>query len=193
MSNEKFQKLLCAISQLLIAQSQKTKTVPRCEENKLVSGAMRVVCTSSYSRHWLERNVPKIAASQLWPGATLSVINFDNLPKPIKCSVFLPSIQAPNKGSLLEASNEDINTGGWSVLHRESKNGGTFMQLGIDGASRDILEAHDFKLFCGLGGKATFKMKGKEPTQPKPRSPRGSNQNPKVPKETGGDPPPSPK
>lgn len=190
MSDDRFKKLQAAISNLLIAQTQKTKTAPCFEENRLVSGVMRLKCASSFSRHWLERNVPKIAPDQLWPGVNLSVIGFDNIPKPIKCNVFLPCIQAHTRGifSLLEASNQGVNTGGWSVMHRENRNGGTFMQLGIDRASRDVLKVHGYKLFCGLGGKATFNLKGSEATEPKPAPPKGPNKNPRAKKNKGATP-----
>lgn len=188
MSDDRFAKLQGAISKLLIAQSKKTKTVPRFEENKLVSGVMRLKCTSSYSRHWLERNVPNLAHDQLWPGVNLSVIGLENIPKPIKCSVFLPSIQESTRDifGLLEASNEGISTRGWSLMHRVHKSGGTFMKLGIDSASRDALCAHGYKLFCGLGGKATFKLTGKDVPEPNTQPPGG--QPPRVQKKKGGNP-----
>lgn len=73
MSDERFRKLQVVISKMFIAVTKKTKPVPCFEENRLVSGVMEFKCASSFFRHWLERNVPKIAADQLWSGAKLSV------------------------------------------------------------------------------------------------------------------------
>lgn len=131
--------------------------MPVFDDYRPHGGAVRVRCANSYTRKWLESNVPLLDVKKLWNGAKLVVIDFKDIPKPHKFNVFVRGVLRSAKDilSLLQSQNVGINTKSWSILHSNRAEGGTRMTIGVGQDSFEFLQKNANSLHCGMG-KAQF-------------------------------------
>lgn len=160
MSQIQYSKLQGAINSYMLQQLEKGGRAPIFEESRLAGGTMRVRCAVA-SKMWLESHIPRMETRDLWPGAQLMVTEFSRIPKPFKYNAWFPGMYSKPRDifRMLELKNQGINTKGWSVVNHESKRKeGTNMIIGVDHDSFRLIKIHNGLLFCGIGGKASFKL-----------------------------------
>ncbi|RYE25310.1 MAG: DUF4780 domain-containing protein [Sphingobacteriaceae bacterium] len=126
--------------------------IPSFEENRNVRQGIKIKCSNSASRRWLEEFVPNISQDDLWDGANLTVTDFSKLPKPITVNVWFPGTKRSDVDILcmLQTLNTGLNCSNWSVMRRKTTNKGTSLRLGICQASKDFINAKRNRLFFGI-------------------------------------------
>lgn len=147
--------------------------VPRFHESYLAEGALKVTCVDTESREWLRNLLPKLT---LWEGASLQLVERAALQKPSRVSVWLPGPVEEPKAALarLAKQNGGLEVKRWRIYDRkEEAPKGQLLILGIDSASRKILESIDLRPFFGMT-RAVVKLLGK-PEKASEEQPSTSN------------------
>lgn len=124
--------------------------LPAFDDTRDIGAALRMKCTDVRTRQWLEKAVTSL--KNLWRGANIVVINYNDLPKPHKVNAWFPGCDKPTSQLLrmLEALNEGIDTASWSVIRRKATDKGTTLRLGIDDDSLQAIRNKNFKLYFGV-------------------------------------------
>lgn len=154
LDQQRFDKINALLTDHIMSMIGSEPELPVFDDTRLHSGAMRIRCANSYTRKWLESNVPKLDAKKLWNGTKLVVIDFKDIPKPHKFNVMFRGIMKSPQDifRLLETQNKGITTKSWSVYRIE---GGTRMTIGVGQDSFQLLQQSANSLYCGMG-KAQF-------------------------------------
>lgn len=160
MDQERFAKVQSALNDLMIQQINDGIIPPTVEGSRLAAGALKVRC-SAEARKWLESYIPTISTKDLWRGAQLKVVEFGRMPRPYKFNTWLPGIdnRTTDIFLLIEALNPGVKTNGWTMHNRDwVRNEGTNIIIGVDRESFLTIQGRGGHLFCGIGGKAHFKL-----------------------------------
>lgn len=191
---EKHTQLLKHLNDLIMQQIRQGIAPPDIIENRLVSGVMKLKCRDRRARSWLETNIPTIKAEALWENAKLELIEFAMLPKPQKMIGWFPGAflskdtNVKDAFMIIEAANPGIRTGEWTILNKDVKDGGTTLVLTMDAASVDELKARSSKLYCGIGGMASFSVPSSGPrAEKRAYNADGGEKAAKVPKKSNQD------
>lgn len=157
LDQQRFDKINALLTDHIMSMIGSKAELPVFDDTRLHSGAMRIRCANSYTRKWLESNVPKLDAKKLWNGAKLVVIDFKDIPRPHKFNVLFRGIMKSPQDifRLLETQNKGVTTKSWSVLHCNRIEGGTRITIGVGQDSFQLLQQSANSLYCGLG-KAQF-------------------------------------
>ncbi|KMQ83752.1 hypothetical protein RF55_19202 [Lasius niger] len=72
--------------------------VPRFHETYRTKGVLKVICADTQSEGWLGERLPTLA---MWEGSGLTIVGFDELPKFVRVSAFLPGPAPADKKTIL--------------------------------------------------------------------------------------------
>lgn len=159
MDQQRFDQLSSLITDKIIAQAGKNIKPPVIDDTRLFGGVMRIRCADVSTRQWLDKFVPTFDKTKLWKGAKLTVMDFNNIPKPYKFNVWFKGLKKTYQEifKLLELLNKGIVTKSWSILRFVKKMDGTEMTIGVGQESFEAIQKRNNTLYCGLG-KAEFKL-----------------------------------
>lgn len=115
--------------------------VPRFSDSGLVKGAFRVTCADEASASWILGAALAVPGVNGEPAAYLAM-RLKDMPVLKKASVFIPGAVVAHGLVLrrLQRQNPDLRTEVWKLLHQESRDTGQLLVLGVDAASREVLE-----------------------------------------------------
>lgn len=151
MDQSKYEKVYETMNKFMFAELDKGNQMPTFLENRHTQGVMKIRCTSSAVKDWLLREVPHFP--KLWKGINLTVIGFDQLPKPKKILGFFKQCTASNEQILkmLKAMNSCAYTDRWTVIRRSQSSKGLHVSFGVDESQLESLKSCNYKLFFGAG------------------------------------------
>lgn len=91
----------------------------------------------------MEDFVPVIDINELWDGANLNVIDFNNLPKPVTMNMWGPGLNASNNDIfiLLQTCNPGLTTYNGSVSRRKASDKGVSLKVGITEDMKDLIRS----------------------------------------------------
>ncbi|KMQ88381.1 hypothetical protein RF55_12147 [Lasius niger] len=103
----------------------------------------------------------------MWEGSGLTIVGFDEFPKFVRVSAFLPGPAPADKKTILgklERQNPRLRTGRWSVYEpvKEAPAKGTRLVLGVEKTALPVLEKLGMRPFYGMG-RATFQVLRNKP------------------------------
>ncbi|KAK9707746.1 protein of unknown function (DUF4780) [Popillia japonica] len=104
-------------------------------------GLILVECESPHSAERLRLKVPVL---KNWKGAQLTTCKGEDIPKSHTATLFLPRSQEQAHEKLLaliEAPNEGLRTGVWSVLSLKDEGKGQLLRVGIDDSSHQTIKS----------------------------------------------------
>ncbi|XP_014364923.2 uncharacterized protein LOC106716013 [Papilio machaon] len=118
-----------------------------------VEGAIRVWCEDQYTVTWLKKAVENPKLNQ---GKTLTVVRQADLPRRIRCGIFIPNGEAKWKksidiGRMLYRQNRWVSIKDWLLLEAEQQQEGWFVKLTIPENHIPTLLARGRRLGCCLG------------------------------------------
>jgi len=119
----------------LIDEEPDSSTSPRFNESGLVQGALRVTCADQCSMDWLlekEESIPARAS------CAFIVMKATDRPKQVKVRVWIPEPKVVL--ARLAKQNPSLKTDEWHLIHREAKDTGQLLVLGINLASLKALK-----------------------------------------------------
>lgn len=172
LNEERVNKINSLITDIMLSPADSNTGMPTFEDTRLHSGAMRLRCANDQTRQWLEKIVPTLDTKKLWSGANLVLMNFKDIPKPLKFNVVFRSITKTPKDlfNLLGRQNKGVSTKSWTVLSHAKRNNDTYMTIGVGQDSFDMLRARSNSLFCGMGRTAFTIVKNCKENQSKLQS-----------------------
>lgn len=153
--DEQYYKFLTAMQKLYIRSiigNKQVRNVPLFTENRNIRSAIKIRCSDSSGRRWMEDFVPSIPMKELWEGANLFVIDFHRLPKPITANIWCPGVAGITAEilQLLQTCNPGLNTGNWSTIRKKANEKGASIKVGIDEKSKTYIEAKKNRLCFGI-------------------------------------------
>lgn len=175
--DEQYFKFLAAMQKLYMAHLKTQKLgnfVPLFTENRNIRSAIRIRCSDSSARKWMESSIPSIKSKDLWDGANLQVIDFHHLPKPQTVQIWCPGFagSTPDIMQLLQTCNPGLNVSNWSIIRRLTSEKGASIKVGLDSKSKTFIEARRNKLFFGIAQAIFYFPKKKSKlNQPKEKNP----------------------
>ncbi|KPJ14190.1 hypothetical protein RR48_06940 [Papilio machaon] len=118
-----------------------------------VEGAIRIWCEDHYTVTWLKKAIENPKLNQ---GKTLSVVRQTDLPRRIRCGIFIPNGEAKWKksldiGRMLYRQNRWISIKDWLLLEAEQQQEGWFVKLTIPDNHIPTSLARGRRLGCCLG------------------------------------------
>lgn len=138
-------------------------------------GWLLTLCEDQESQEWLISLVPNLRP---WPGAKLSIMRDDQLPKPTTGFTFAPKSEAKTVDqvlNLLEAQNNCLYTHMWKILDCRDQKGGWILTFSFDDISAETLRIMRGQASLGFQ-KISFKLKeGEKPTSHSETGPPTSN------------------
>lgn len=153
--DEQYYKLLNAMQELYlksIGSGKEFEGTPSFTENRNIRTAIKLQCTDSLARKWVEHYVPQIPTESLWEGANLAIIDFNRLPKPVTMNIWCPGLKGSNSEifKLLNLCNPELDTSDWSVSRRKSSEKGVSLKVGISNNTKEFIQSKKNRLFFGI-------------------------------------------
>ena len=131
---------------------------PQFDRSGLVRGVFRISCTDQASLTWLREAVNRI---ELIEGQTYQVVEVSQLYRLHRVKVWIPGeIYEPGAIlSRLAKQNQGLDTSGWKLIHRQEKDNGQLLVLGVSDESVEVLKVTAGRVHLELS-QVTFELPG---------------------------------